>query len=154
MTPWLGTFSATRNPFRRVRVVADGSYMGLQGVSRNGRWPPWSRPFSHSGLSQPPTCLLAIIGLPSFLLWADSQNPRLTPCHAWPSINGGQRLPPTSSPNVWLVAMSRSSFIFCELLRSSSCTRVLLVVPKMKALMTPVSSRLVIRLNYREKHRM
>jgi hypothetical protein len=98
VTPWLGTFSATHNPFRRVGVVADGSYMGLQGVSRNGRWPPWSRPFSHSGLSQPPTCLLAIIGLPSFLLWADSQNPRLTPCHAWPSINGGQRLPPPLLP--------------------------------------------------------
>jgi hypothetical protein len=50
--------------------------------------------------------------------------------------------PTASSLDVWLVAMSRSSFIvhmlFCPIL----CTRVSLVVPEMKALIMLVSMRL------------
>lgn len=59
-----------------------------------------------------------------------------------------------SSPDAWLVAMSRSSFVVRMFFHPSLCTRVSLVVPKMKALITSASARLVSLLHCREKRRM
>lgn len=62
--------------------------------------------------------------------------------------------PTTSSPDEWIVAMSRSSFMVRGLLRPTMCTKVSLVVPEMNALITLASTRLVSSLHYHEKHRM
>jgi hypothetical protein len=60
--------------------------------------------------------------------------------------------PTTSSPNEWIIAMSRSSFVVRGLLHPTLCTKVSLVVPEMNALITLASARLVSSLHCHEKH--
>lgn len=62
--------------------------------------------------------------------------------------------PTTSSPDAWLVEISKSSFVVCGLLWPRLRTRVSLVVPKIKALITTVSARLDNSLHCHEKHRI
>jgi hypothetical protein len=73
-------------------------------------------------------------------------------CRVWPSCCSDRKLPPPHLPlDAWLVAMSRSSFVVHRLLCPNLCTRVSLVVPKMKALITSALVRLVSSLRCREK---
>ena len=59
-----------------------------------------------------------------------------------------------SSPEAWLVAMSRSSLVVCGPLHPSLWTRDSQVVPDRKAPMMSVSATLGSSLHYREKRWM
>lgn len=54
--------------------------------------------------------------------------------------------------HAWLVVISRSFFVVWGLLHPSLCTKVSLMVPEMKEIITSMSARLDNSLHYREKH--
>jgi hypothetical protein len=73
----------------------------------------------------------------------------LTFCLCWSKI-----APIVSSPGAWLVTMSRIFIVVHRLFRTILCTRVSLVVPEMKVLITSALMRLVSLLHCHEKRQM
>jgi hypothetical protein len=87
-----------------------------------------------------------------FYFCQDSQwYPHGHPCRVLLSFEAIEDRPTASSLDMWLVAMSRSSFVVRGILRPSLCTRVSLVVRETKELMTSTSSRLESSLHCHEK---
>lgn len=155
MPPCVVIFRVTHDPYRHVEPDANGLDMGLRGVFLK-----WSVVSSVRGLLS--VWLATTINtltrcrrlpLPSVLSWL------LTPLSNSLSrttfrLRRSKMAPTASSLDPWLIAMSKGSFAVCKLFCRSLCSRVLSVVPKMKASIMSTSARFVSRLHFREKRQM